>query len=142
MDKNYDKRQQLLVELMTSTGAARPLQGNEHLLQPWRRLARHLSPLIGESGFCALYGRASRLVQPDHGWLASTPASKSIDGLIMALGGTFGTVNADAARAANGALLNTFTMLLSDLIGEALTIRLLHSAAGGEGEQKNAQENK
>lgn len=142
MDKNYDKRRQLLVEMITSSGAASPTEGSEHLLLPWRRLARHLSPLIGESGFCALYGRASRLAQPDHGWLGATPASKSIDGLIAALGDSFGGVNADAARAANGALLNTFTMLLSDLIGEALTIRLLHSAAHGEGEQKNVQENK
>lgn len=142
MDNNDDKRHRLLVEMMTSCGPAGHRDGNEHLLQPWRRLARHLSPLIGESGFCALYGRANRLVQPQHSWVATPAASKSVEGLIAALGDTFGTVGAATAHAANAALLNQFTQLLSDLIGEALTNRLLHSAAQGEAGHKQAQEHK
>lgn len=142
MDNHDDQRHQLLVALVTSCSPASQRDGNEHLLQPWRRLARHLSPLIGESGFCALYGRASRLVQPEHTWLAAPATFKSVDGMILALGDTFATVGAATAHAANAALLNQFTQLLSDLIGDALTNRLLHSAAQGEGGHKQAQEHK
>jgi hypothetical protein len=141
MDKNDDKRRQLLVELAANGGVALA-RGADALLQPWRRLARHLSPLIGESGFCALYGRAARLVLPDHAWLAGTPPARTIEGAIDALAQRFGTVTAQQAQAANLALLDHFTKLLADLIGEALTIRLLHSSIQGIGEQKNAQEQK
>ena len=140
MDKNDDKRQQLLVEMLAS-GAAEEQAGNGALLQPWRQLARLLSPLIGESGFCALFSRAGRLVATQHGWLAS-PTFKTIDALIAALGDSLSGVAVDAAREGNAALLDSFVSLLADLIGEALTIRLLHSAAHGQGGQQHAQEQK
>jgi hypothetical protein len=89
-----------------------------------------------------LYGRASRLVQSEHSWLAAPATFKSLDGLLQGLGDTFGTVGAASSHAANAALLNQFTRLLSDLIGDALTNRLLHSAAHGEDGHKQAQEHK
>lgn len=138
MTKNNDKRQQLLDELMASGGEA----ATGELLQPWRHLARQLSPLIGESGFCALYGRAGRLIAARHGWLVTGTSFKTIDVLIAALGDSFGAVAGDEARAGNIALLDTFTRLLADLIGEALTIRLLSTASQGQGDQKHAQEQK
>jgi hypothetical protein len=140
MDKNDDKRHQLLVEMLAGGVTEGAQVGNGHLLQPWRQLARHLSPLIGESGFCALFSRAGRLVAAQYGWLAS-PTFKTIDVLIAALGDSLSGVPADAAREGNAALLDSFVKLLSDLIGEALTIRLLHSAAHGQDEQ-HAQEQK
>jgi hypothetical protein len=112
------------------------------LLQPWSRLARHLSPLIGESGFCALFGRAGRLVAPQFAWFPATSSFKTTDVLIGALGQCFDGVPADEARIGNIALLDTFTSLLAGLIGEALTNKLLDAAAQGQGEQKNAQEQK
>jgi hypothetical protein len=141
MDKNDDKRQQLLVEMLAGGVTEGAQAGNGQLLQPWRQLARHLSPLIGESGFCALFSRAGRLVATQYGWLAS-PTFKTIDVLIAALGDSLNGVPVDAAREGNTALLDSFVKLLSDLIGEALTIRLLHSAAHGQGEQQYAQEQK
>ncbi|GAB3448274.1 hypothetical protein NX773_06760 [Massilia solisilvae] len=139
MDKHDDKRQQLLVAMTASCGAS-TRDGTLSLLQPWSRLARHLSPLIGESGFCALFGRAARLVSARFDWVAG-PSFKTIESLLGALGERLASVGAEQARAANTALLDTFTRLLADLIGEALTIRLLHSAALSTGEQ-NAQEQK
>jgi hypothetical protein len=141
MDKNDDKRHQSLVEELAHCAATAATDGSCHLLQPWRQLALHLSPLIGESGFCALFSRAGRLVATHHGWLAS-PTFKTIDGLIAALGDSLKGVPADVAREGNAALLDSFVKLLSDLIGEALTTRLLHSAAQGQGAQKHAQEQK
>jgi hypothetical protein len=141
MDKHDDKRQQLLLDMMTSKGGTSP-PGVGELLEPWLRLARHLSPLIGESGFCALYGRTVRLVLPRFAWLPTNPSPKSIPGLVAVLQETLSSVDIAVATEANTALLHTFTKLLSALIGDALTIRLLNSAWNGEHEQKNAQEHK
>lgn len=141
MDKNDEKRRQLLAEMTAGESPAHP-GPLDALLQPWRRLARHLSPLVGESGFSALYGRSLRLAQPEHGWLVGGATPKTIDGTLTDLAKRFGEAGAQQAQAANVALLDTFTKLLADLIGEALTIRLLHSAVQDQGEQKNAQEQK
>jgi hypothetical protein len=142
MDNHDDKRLQLLLDILISKGAASPPESTEQLLHPWRRLASHLRPLIGESGFCALFVRANRLAAARFEWLAACPPGKSIERAVAGLGEAYGAVDAAAAGAANAALLNTFTKLLSDLIGEALTFRILDSASNGEDEQKNAQEHK
>lgn len=141
MDKNDANRQQLLVEMMAS-GAQRTEGGGVDLLQPWRRMAAHLSPLIGESGFCALLGRARRLAAPQYSWLLTSSSAKTIDALIDNLDDCYEGQDEDTAYAANAALLDTFTRLLANLIGEALTNRLLHAAAHGDGEQMNAREHK
>lgn len=142
MDKNDANRQQLLVEMIASGHALRPQAGRRALLLPWRRMATHLSPLIGESGFCALLGRACRLVAPRFGWLSTSSPAKTIDALIDNLGDCYDRQGADTANAGNAALLDTFTRLLADLIGEALTNRLLCAATRDDGGQKNAQEQK
>ena len=127
--------------MMTSKGG--PGRSEEHirLIQSWRHLADRLGPLIGDSGFCALYGRACRLVGPEFSWLAQTPACKTRDSQISALDELFASVAPDHAQAAHMALLKTFTELLSSLIGQALARRLLDAAAR-DGDEKNAQEHK
>jgi hypothetical protein len=142
MNNNDDKRQRLLLDIMTNNGATRLPESTDELLQPWRRLSGHLSPLIGESGFCALYARATRLLATQFDWMATGQSVSSIERVLAVLGERLDSMDTLAAQAGNAALLNTFTKLLSDLIGEALTTRLLASAANrGEG-QKNAQEHK
>ena len=116
--------------------------GGEALIDPWQRLAEHLSPLIGESGFCALYGRAIRLAVPHFDWLQAARPGKNAEQSFLALTGLYGTVHVDAASAANTVLLTTFTGLLSNLIGQALTGRLLDSAWNGGRERTHAQEQK
>jgi len=127
--------------MMTSKGG--PGRSEEHiqLIQSWRRLADQLGPLIGDSGFCALYGRACRLVGPEFGWLADTQPCKTRDSQITALDELLASVAPDHAKAAHAALLHTFTELLASLIGQALARRLLDAAAR-DGEEKNAQEHK
>lgn len=127
--------------MMTSKGG--PGRSDEHvqLIQSWRRLADQLGPLIGDSGFCALYGRACRLAGPEFKWLAETPPCKTRDSQISALDELLASVAPDHAKAAHAALLKTFTELLASLIGQALARRLLDAAAR-DGEEKNAQEHK
>lgn len=116
------------------------------MLQPWRRIAQHLCPLIGESGFCALFGRAVHVIGPEHAWLAPQQTCRAPEQLFTSLEERMALVDAERAAAANEALLRTFTQLLATLIGERLTQRLLASATDAAdpapGQQKNAEEQK
>ena len=127
--------------MMTSKGG--PGRSEEHirLLQSWRRLADQLGPLIGDSGFCALFARACRLVGPEFRWLTDGPPCKTRDAQITALDELLASVAPEHAKAAHAALLQTFTELLASLIGQTLARRLLDAAAR-DGEEKNAQEHK
>jgi hypothetical protein len=141
MNNNDDKRQPRFLD-ETSAGATSPPEPNARHPQQWLRLAHQLSPLVGENGFCALYARAVRLVRPEFDWLSGNQSSKSVEQLMETLTSDFRSVEPAVADRAHAALLNTFTKLLSALIGEALTIRLSDSALTTEHERKNAQEQK
>jgi hypothetical protein len=132
MEKNDHKPHQLLP----------PSGANDELLLPWLRLAHQLSPLVGENGFCALFGRASRLVAPQFEWLGASHSGKTAEAVLASLQEKLASVDAVVSNEGNAALLQSFTKLLAALIGEALTNRILNSAAYGEDEQKNAQEHK
>src|SRR4051812_42980164 len=108
MHNDDDTRQQPRPEV-TMGGAAPGPRECESLLRPWRRLAHRLAPLIGDSGFCALHGRAIRLIRPEHDWLRSAGSARTIAQLIALLGERYATVEPSAAGAANEALLATFT---------------------------------
>jgi len=133
-------------DMTNSTDAPDPSDGGRVLLQPWRRIAQHLCPLIGESGFCALFGRAVHVIGPEHAWLAPQQPCRAPEQLFTSLEERMALVDAQRAAAANEALLRTFTQLLATLIGERLTQRLLESATAAAdpapGQQKNAQEQK
>ncbi|MCC2957317.1 hypothetical protein LK542_17010 [Massilia sp. IC2-477] len=132
--------------MTNSTGAPEPTAGNSALVQPWRRIATQLCPLIGESGFCALFGRAVHVIGPDYAWLAPRQACRAPEQLFSALEERMALVDGQRAAAASDALLRTFTDLLAALIGERLTQQLLASATSAAdhpaGQQKNAQEQK
>lgn len=108
-------------------------------LQPWLRLGEQLTPLIGESGFCVLFGRAVRLASARFGNLERCDPSKPIADLFASLTRTLNELGPEQAALANAALLDTFTALMGTLIGEALTKQLLQDARGGDG-QKHEQE--
>jgi hypothetical protein len=110
------------------------LQGDVSVdrLRPWRRISGQLVILIGESGFCALFGRALRTLAVRYEWLSVDPTRKSIAGLLSALERDMVVVEPTVADIAGAELLNTFTRQLSSLIGEALTARLLEQATASE----------
>lgn len=128
--------------MMTSDSEPGRPEGHAHLIQSWRRLSDQLGPLIGDNGFCALFGRACRIVGPDHCWLADTPPCKARDKQITALDTMLASVAPEQAQAAHAALLQTFTELLAALIGQALASRLLDAALHEGDARKNAQEHK
>jgi hypothetical protein len=111
-------------------------------MRPWTHLGRQLVPLIGETGFCALFSRAARLAGPASGSLALDPSCRAVDPLLSALADHLARLDGARAPAANTALLDTFTKLLSALIGEGLTTRLLASASNDDEGQGRAQEHR
>ena len=115
---------------------ARPLVRN------WARLGRQLVPLIGETGFGALFGRSLRLVVPAYAWLSMDPSRKTSATLLAGLEADLAKVDADSAAAANEELTSTFTRQLGALIGTGLTSRLLAESADGDEQQQNQQEHK
>lgn len=142
MDNKDDKRQQLIHAMLARPDGASAAGIADHHLLPWRALAEHLSPLIGDSGFAALYGRTARLLAGRYEWLTAGPARPPLDALFQTLSENLRGAEPALAVEANTALLLTFTGLLSDLIGAALTTRLLDAAWNGAQTQKNAGEQK
>jgi hypothetical protein len=142
MDKKDDKRRQLIHAMLAPPAGATATGIAEHNLLPWRALTSHLSPLIGDSGLGALYGRTARLLAAQYGWLTTGPSSTSLEGLFQILEEDLRRAEPALAAEVNAALLLTLTGLLSELIGEALTTRLLDAAWGGGLTKKNAGEQK
>jgi hypothetical protein len=139
MERDDNKRQQ------SSDDGSAPHQAGAPVdrLRPWRRIGGQLVTLIGESGFCALFGRALRTMAVRYEWLSVDPARKSIDGLLGALERDLAGVEPKEADIANEELLNTFTRQLSSLIGETLTARLrTEAAASAQGGREDVQEHK
>jgi hypothetical protein len=136
MEKNDDKRQQLILEMLDFTGTASHADVVARAEVIWERLATQLSPLIGETGFNALYGRSIRLIILHFDWLTTPMSSQSTAALFITLKSNLLSVDAARANEANTTLLDTFTKLLSGLIGEALTTRLLNTAWADEPEEK------
>jgi hypothetical protein len=136
MNKLDHKRQHVLLEIMNTNGAPIPQPDIDELLRPWQKLAAQLSALVGESGFCALFVRASRLSVARFDWILTPQSCRTVERALSVLGEALRSVDPLVARAGNTALLNTFTTLLADLIGQALTARLLDSVSGSGEEQK------
>ena len=98
------------------------------LLARWLALRAHLSPLIGENGFNALFARAVGLVAPRFGCLVVDPVPKSASQYLAALELSLGQADPPQAQQAEGALMDAFTRQLATMIGPALTERLLAAA--------------
>jgi len=112
------------------------------LMQPWLHLSDQLTPLVGDSGFCALFGRALRLSGVRFDGLDGGIGAGPVAELLMSLTRTLNEIGPVQAAPANAALLDTFISLLGSLIGDALTKQLIHVAIEGRGAQKHEQEQK
>jgi hypothetical protein len=137
MDRDDNKRQTNGHDSMSS-------QADEvrRWLAPWRRIGEQLVPLIGELGFCALFGRAARLLATRYDWIGAAASGKSAAALLAALEAAMMAIDPAEGRIANAELLATFTRQLTALVGEALTARLLASAEDRPPGSEDAQEQK
>ena len=128
MELNNNTRHELIRKAVGDSPGIRHADVVDHATQVWVDLAAHLTPLIGEAGFCALYGRAARLAAPSDHWPAAVNGARSMDALLLSIKNNLASIEPDRAGAANLALLDSFTKLLAGLIGDGLTTRLLKSA--------------
>lgn len=139
MLNNVEERQQLVRNALAHDHCGAD-QVVDRALWAWQRLACQLTPLIGDPGFSALYGRALRLTLPVHPLFSAIPAGESSTSLLTALKANLDTAEAGSAMDGIVALTDTFTGLLSAMIGEPLTIKVLQSAWVGEPGSTNKKE--
>jgi hypothetical protein len=98
----------------------------------WEKLA---AQLIGDGGFCALYERSIKLTVSEFPCL-TVPSEQHVEGMLLSLRNNFAAVDVSKASRANLALLQSYTGLLSTLIGESLTLRILISAWEDKSDKK------
>ncbi len=102
-------------------------------------LLAELQPLVGAQAVRALYARSLHLTRSTCGW-PPVAADLPFSDLITALHGELAARDVADARRAGETLLHTFADLLTSLIGEPLTYRLLHSAWGNPAADEPFQE--
>lgn len=113
----------------------------EATLGTWRQIAARLAPVIGGRGVDALFGRSLSLATSSFPWLAVAGDHGDSAALLASLKARFAGRETDVAMEASYTLLATFIELLTTLIGEYLTERLLGSvwvSAPQESQQENA----
>lgn len=110
-----------------ATGGADAPQIADCAVAVWQDLDAALSPIIGRRGVAALFKRSVLLTSPVHPslvaphWDVDTGSDFDLLRTALALQPVADSI------ATNGALLQQFVELLSTLIGESLTERLLQS---------------
>jgi hypothetical protein len=98
----------------------------EATLNLWQQMAAGLAPIIGARGVDVLFGRSLHLTSRAFPRLVITGDPGDNDALLASLKAHLAECDTNDALESSYALLGTFTELLSTLIGESLTGRLLH----------------
>jgi hypothetical protein len=111
------------------TAGASPASIAESACTVWQGITAALSPIVGTQGVAAFFKRSLHLTRAEHPVLTAVYAAASDPGDYAALRQALASNPTSAGAAAvNGALLVNFQNLLSGLIGESLTERLLKPA--------------
>lgn len=98
------------------------------VVRVYDKLAGQLVLLIGEGGVRALTARSLHLVQRDFPWLAETRAADPSAGSFAQVGSCLARQEPAIAADAAVLALATFGGLLTTLIGEMLTMRVVRAA--------------
>lgn len=106
----------------------------------WERLAIQIVSIVGDGGFNSLYERSVFLTQAAFPWLEAASQPPQTDHRFAQLKMSFEGKTPAQTSAANSLLLITFTDILSSLIGEQLTARILRSAWGDDASDKAGME--
>lgn len=106
----------------------------------WAQLSAQIISIIGEGGFNSLYTRTVDLTLSSYPWLAASGPLPQRGARFSDLKTSLQAQPPAQASAANAQLLITFTDILASLIGEQLTIRILQTAWGQNGQDKTGKE--
>jgi len=99
----------------------------DNAILAWCDIYNALSPIIGQRGVIALTKRCLHLQQLNYPSLKIIRNSNIFPGEFSSLHAVLVNETSTNAALISSALLNTFYELLSNLIGETLTLQLLHS---------------
>jgi hypothetical protein len=97
----------------------------------WRLVAAQLAPVIGARGLEVLFGRALHMTNTTYRWLAVSEDRGGGADQLPSLAECLARQDPATAAEASYQLLLTFTELLTALIGESLTTRLLAPVFAG-----------
>jgi hypothetical protein len=92
----------------------------------WRQVAALLTPVLGARGVDVIFRRTLALTSKTFPWLASAEEQGDSTALLVSLKAQLAGQEAEVAAEAACALLMTFFELLTTLLGESLTERLLN----------------
>ena len=101
----------------------------------WVAIAAELVPLLGHDGFNVLFDRCLHLTRDRFPWLERAQSDLSF----ISLGANLAARIYDDAVEANVALLVMFSDLLSGLVGEELTLRVISAAWGDDAPDAGAK---
>ena len=101
----------------------------------WRLVAAQLAPVIGARGLEVLFGRALHMTSATYPWLAVSEDRGGRTDLLPSLAECLARQDPATAAEASYALLSRFTELLTTLIGESLTTRLLAPVLEGTAQE-------
>ena len=111
--------------------AGQPSQLSHRSVQLWTAINEELSPLVGTSGFMALFSRCRDICGASFPWLQDAPAGHSPAMCLDLLGTQLATRPRAEALAASRALFVSFHALLMLLIGTQLTDGVLDAVWRG-----------
>ncbi len=103
-------------------------------------LANSLIGIIGEQGFETLLFRSVHRVNLEFPWMMFDPRSRPTDPEFNLLRRCFEGQDLAQVKAASTLLFNSFIDILALLIGEHLTMLILHAALGRAGAEKISEE--
>lgn len=102
------------------------------LIALWDLVAVQIILIVGEAGFDSLYARSMSLSQLTFPWLPADMSTAQVGYRFANLRASFKAQPMALAQEANSLLLVTLTDILASLIGESLTVNMLHSAWGSD----------
>jgi hypothetical protein len=98
----------------------------EAAISTWHQVADRLAPVIGVQGVNVLFSRSLHLTSATFQWLVNAGDRGSNNAQLATLEARLAGCKPEISAEASYALLVTFTELLTTLIGEPLTDRLLN----------------
>jgi len=123
---NNHGSQRIAVALVQRGGpAADSAQIAEAVAWAWLQIADALSPIIGAQGFAALYTRSFHDTAATHPWLRVVQSDAVASMELGALKTALAQQDGRSAATAGGEMIQGLRDLLGNLVGPALTARLL-----------------
>lgn len=134
-------RHQLIKSLM----AQRTDKVADAAVDLWAQVATQIISIVGEGGFNSLYARSVFLTKAKFPWLPAISSPSKTEHRFAELKTILAGQSPKQAGEANSLLLITLTDILSSIIGEDLTMSILHSAWGtvasdGTGDERHLEE--